>query len=249
MSKIVLMYHDVYRDSETESGFQFPTSYPYKVSAAEFEKHVRLAYDYCHEHGIAQSSVEFSFDDGGESFYSVAAPILEKYGFRGIFFISTSYLASDKFMTAEQVRELHERGHIIASHSHSHPRNMTRLGVEELRNEWCTSLRILSEIVGEPVRTASIPSGFNSKEVIATAKEAGITTLYTSAPSDRVRNYEGMTIIGRYVVLCNTSTSAVHSIISSRCRRLRLSLRAQLLALAKKVLGANYNRIKTKIVR
>ena len=87
MRKIVLMYHDVYSDSETESGFQFPTSFPYKISAEKFESHVKLAHTYCKQNNLSLDSVEFTFDDGGVSFYTVIAPILEKYGFKGVFFI------------------------------------------------------------------------------------------------------------------------------------------------------------------
>ena len=84
MKKIVLMYHDVYCIAETESGFQYPTSFLYKVGADQFESHVCFARDYCNLRGIPLNTIEFTFDDGGESFYRVIAPILEKYGFKDI---------------------------------------------------------------------------------------------------------------------------------------------------------------------
>ena len=166
MKKIVLMYHDVYCIAETESGFQYPTSFLYKVGADQFESHVCFARDYCNLRGIPLNTIEFTFDDGGESFYRVIAPILEKYGFKGVFFISTSFIDTEKFLTKEQVVSLHQRGHIIASHSHSHPRNMTKLSMSELLFEWKTSKEILENILHTPITIASIPSGYSSSNVV-----------------------------------------------------------------------------------
>lgn len=84
------MYHDVYRQTDTESGFNTPSASFYKISAEKFEEQVRFIHHYCQQNNLPLNHIEFTFDDGGESFFSVIAPILEKYGFRGIFFISTN---------------------------------------------------------------------------------------------------------------------------------------------------------------
>lgn len=73
--KIVLMYHDLYIQSGTESGFQNESAFQYKIQADEFEKQVKAVVDYCREHIEVQ--VDFTFDDGGVSFLTLAAPILE----------------------------------------------------------------------------------------------------------------------------------------------------------------------------
>ena len=41
MNKIALMYHDVYKQSGTESGFQNESAFQYKISEEEFESHVK----------------------------------------------------------------------------------------------------------------------------------------------------------------------------------------------------------------
>lgn len=249
MRQIVLMYHDVYSSSESESGFQFPTSFPYKTSADKFESHVKYAYNYCKENNLPTDSIEFTFDDGGESFHRVIAPILDKYGFKGIFFISTSYIGAEKFITKEQIKSLYQRGHIIASHSHSHPRNMTLLSEQEILKEWKESKSILEEIIQAPITTASVPSGYCSKSIIEAAKESGIKTLYTSKPTNRSLFSGDITIIGRYVVHCNTTLNIVIKIISNKWYRGWLLARWGILNLAKKILGANYNKIKKRILR
>ena len=64
--------------------------------------------------------VLFTFDDGGVSFVTKAAPILEKYGHKGVFFVSTKYIGTPGVLSAGQVKELELRGHVVGTHSHSH---------------------------------------------------------------------------------------------------------------------------------
>ena len=82
---------------------------------------------------IPRGLVLMTFDDSTIDHYTVAAPVLEKYGGKGIFF--TTEMANpmgggpgfeDKslFMTWEQIRDLHDRGHEIANHSWHHPVNL-----------------------------------------------------------------------------------------------------------------------------
>lgn len=249
MKKIVLMYHDVYSSTEKESGFQYPTSYPYKISATKFEEHVRFVYNYCKQNNISQDTFEFTFDDGGESFHRVVTPILEKYGFKGIFFISTLHIESDKFLTIEQIKALQQQGHTVASHSHSHPRNMTELSMNELLMEWQTSVQILEKILENPVRIASIPSGYNSKDVTAAAAQAGIKILYTSKPTTKYTYTSDIILIGRYVIHCNTSIETLNKIISNAYYRRKMLFRWMLINCAKRILGTQYNNIKKYLLR
>lgn len=246
MKKIVLMYHDVYNSSVSESGFQFQTSFPYKVSAQEFEKHVQYAHNYCKLHNLSLDSINFSFDDGGESFLIVIAPILEKYGFKGIFCISTQLIGTDKFLTRDQIKELHNRGHVIASHSHTHPKNMSVLSMQELLTEWQLSKNILEEIIQKPITIASVPSGYSSANVIKSALSSGITTLYTSKPTSQITHYNDMDVVGRFVVHHNTMLDDVRKIISMPAYRTKQLLKWYVICLAKKIFGRYYNRIKAR---
>lgn len=53
------MYHDIYRDSVKESGFQNSSAFQYKVQLDEFEKHVVAVSEYCKKHTNVE--VEFTF--------------------------------------------------------------------------------------------------------------------------------------------------------------------------------------------
>lgn len=64
--------------------------------------------------------VAFTFDDGLVDHIKYAAPVLEKYGYRGVFCIVPDYIGRVGYMTWAEVRDLASRGHEIAAHTLSH---------------------------------------------------------------------------------------------------------------------------------
>lgn len=247
MREIVLMYHDVYEKTVAESGFNRQSMLQYKISYKTFETHVRSIRDYVNKH--TNVKVKFTFDDGGISFYSIIAPTLEKYSFRGTFFVCTKYLNSNGFLSSSQLCELEDRGHKIATHSYSHPDALTKLRDEDINNEWKNSLNDLYGILGHQTIEASIPNGYMNLCVLKSLKDNGVTQIYTSEPTPIVRRRKELTIYGRYVVLNGMSDQDVLSIIDSKRKRLFLSLRWKILCLIKFVMGEKYDKFKQLIVK
>lgn len=233
------MYHDIVSKDELISGFQNESAFQYKVEESLFEEHVKA---------LVNMNVSFTFDDGGVSFYTKAAPILEKYDKKGIFFISTKYLNTPGFLTSNQVKDLFDRGHIIGSHSHSHPENISLLDEAEIYKEWFESITILREIIKGECVVASIPNGYKSKSVCNIALKAGLKTLYTSTPTTKFYKQRNMTIKGRYVVLNSMTTEDVMKIVSKKGYRRWLLARWSILKILKKMLGSSYNSFKSKVV-
>ena len=102
------MYHDVVRSGAfASSGFAGVHADIYKLDAELFDEHLKaLATDgitSLDANQIGESklarTVAITFDDGGESAYTVAADILERYGFRGHFFVATDFIDTDTFLT------------------------------------------------------------------------------------------------------------------------------------------------------
>lgn len=237
---VVLMYHDIVTQYDKSSGFQNDSAFQYKVDETIFEEHVKM---------LIGKDVVFSFDDGGVSFYTKAAPILERYGFKGVFFISTGYIGTPGFLTEEQIKDLAERGHEIGSHTHTHPQDISKLSREEIQKEWKLSYDKLVSIVGDKITTASIPNGNSSQVVLEEAVNSGFTDLYTSQPTTKVRVKNKYRIIGRYVVHNNMPTQAVTSLTTSKVKQIKMSVKWHLLNIVKSVLGSSYKKIKSKIVR
>lgn len=245
MNQIVLMYHDIYRDSPTESGFQNPTAIKYKVSAHKFEQQVASIDEYLRNNKLPVDAIDFTFDDGGVSSLTLAAPILERYGFRGKFYISTGYIGSKGFLDAEQIKELKGRGHEVGSHSHSHPERMNAMSQKNINDEWKFSQMVLAEILGHSPTYASIPNGYSSKSVLNGITASGIKVIDTSATTTKQSQFKNASIRGRYAITDDMSVDMVMQIIESPSFRLRKAFRWHLLSIAKALLGNSYIKIRS----
>lgn len=243
--QIFLMYHDVYVNSYNESGFLKESTNQYKIKAQEFEKHVKAVAEYCRID--TNTVVRFTFDDGGKSFATIIAPILEKYGIKGIFFISTKYIGTESFVSFNQLTDLKNRGHIIGSHSDSHT-NLASLMKEDIYEEWRKSIKKLCPFFENEIY-ASIPEGYLNKDVIDTAFQNKISVLFTSEPTLKIRKKGDMRIIGRYVVYEGMTADDVMNIISDWKRRQIVKLKWQLINCMKLVLGNKYDAFKSFIYK
>jgi peptidoglycan/xylan/chitin deacetylase (PgdA/CDA1 family) len=234
-----LMYHDIAPRAQREAvGFPGPLAARYKLEPAAFEAHLDA---------VAASgptvrtldggedapapAVAITFDDGGAS-APLAAEALERHGWRGQFFVTSSRIGTRGFMSGNELRELDRRGHLIGSHSHSHPTYMGRLTREQLDEEWTRSRSAIGEILGSPPRTASVPGGYLSRAVVASAAASGYELLFTSEPTARVARGE-LVVRGRYTIWASTParTAAAYAEGSRlACGRLWLEWNAKKLA-------------------
>lgn len=182
------LYHDV-SDSPSESGFQRRSALPYKQTRDVFSSHLdRIA-----NSGFTPkliSDVDFqqpgkhvvlTFDDGGKGALH-AAEELNRRGWKGHFFLTTSMIGSTTFLDAAATRYLHSCGHVIGSHSHTHPNIFKALSFERMIWEWRISCDLLSDLLGVPCITGSVPGGDVSGRVFESAHAAGMQFLFTSNP-------------------------------------------------------------------
>ena len=119
--------------------------------------------------GNKAGAVSYTFDDGYAEHYTLAAPELEKRGFRGTFFINGSKINSDNEhvedssrATWPQLREMSERGHEIANHGWAH-RNFARFPLEELKEDILKNDSAILVCVGKPSRTFAYPNNNKSQ--------------------------------------------------------------------------------------
>lgn len=240
MTTIHLMFHDVFDASPNESGFCGTGPNLYKIDKQKFLSYVELASN-------SSQDFIFTFDDGGVSFYNEIAPMLEKKGEKGIFFIATKFIGQKGFLTSEQIVDLDRRGHIIGSHSHSHKR-LSELTDKEIFEEWKESRDILSSILKHPIEHASIPNGYQSKSVIEMAKKVGYKYLYTSIPTTKVKHCDKIDLIGRFVL---TKKSTLHHVqnLQSSLFRITLRQRSILLMLLQRIMGSYYKKIRNLIFK
>ena len=241
MKATVLLYHDVVRAGQfTASGFQSPDANIYKLDEDEFGQHLQHIGQAARRKMMlvsqaADDALMITFDDGGASAIAPIAGMLEQRGWRGHFFITTDYIGKPGFLTPAELRQLRARGHIVGSHSCSHPFRIHTLSEAELDREWGESVRILEQILGEPVTVASIPGGFYGDNVVRAAARAGIRDLFTSEPVRRVEDREGCRLFGRFSIQRATPREHAAALAAGD---LWPHLRQRLLWDAKKVLKA-----------
>ena len=244
-----LMYHDVYQNSKSESGINSDSAQSYKVTSKQFERQIKACREYIDKNHLDETKLRLSFDDGGVSSISVIAPTLEKYGFKGYFFVATSYLNTNGFLTDNQVIELEDRGHVIGSHSHSHRQMMSSLSDEELFADWKKSLDYLSKLLKHSISIASLPNGYSSSAMLDVLKELGIKEVYTSSPTDVVKQRNCQQLYGRFGIKDGMDDNAVLRIAFNPFAKAVIKIRKTVLNGAKVILGGQYIRIREKMYK
>ena len=217
MRAISLLFHDVYDSDPAESGFRSEAADRYKLSRADFEAQLDgVARVRCDPPGLIRGvepvmlnpggstrqdpPYTITVDDGGISYYTHIADSLEARGWRGHCFVSTGFTGTRGFLDAARIRELDARGHVIGSHSASHPPRFSTLPFDRMVTEWRQSREALEDILGHAVGVASVPGGYFSPLVARAAREAGIRILFTSEPVTSVAAGPDCTLIGRFTV-------------------------------------------------
>jgi len=125
---------------------------------------------------MAKPPLLFTFDDGRLSNYVVAAPMLESFGTRGVFFVVPEFVkcnpqearqfyysridtrglapslpeADTCSMTPEHIADLSRRGHSIGNHTYSHV-NLAALPEHQLHHEIVDSAAEITSWTGQPV--------------------------------------------------------------------------------------------------
>lgn len=137
----VLAYHDVLKEPKADTD----------ISIEKFEKQIKYLYDngykslsldefYDWKNGkdIKGKKVVITFDDGRESFYTVAAPILKKYNMKATLFAVGSYLNTSGFLTDDQINAMKEEYPDLDVEAHSyalHYEDGARCGDYNIYNE------------------------------------------------------------------------------------------------------------------
>jgi peptidoglycan/xylan/chitin deacetylase (PgdA/CDA1 family) len=247
---ISLMYHDVFEKSVLESGFQNIGALKYKISRPAFEDQIKTIVTFCEEKRYKKDNVCLTFDDGGKSFLTVIAPVLEKHGLKGYFFITTKLIDTAGFLTAEDIIELDKRGHFIGTHSHSHPANISLLSDKEIENEWVDSIDIIRGILQGNILCASIPGGFVSSKSEKILFSNGINLIFTSNPTTSIRYFGERKILGRYSVTQSMVTEDVENLLKPfSLIRNKQYIKWTILKILKQVFGKYYFNLREKLLQ
>ncbi|PWT99223.1 MAG: polysaccharide deacetylase [Bacteroidetes bacterium] len=150
--------------------------------------------------------VMLTFDDTDEDQYTIALPELNKYGFKGVFFIMTVSLGRPRYMDREQVKQLSDQGHTIGSHTWDHH------DVNHYTdNDWIRQIekptKDLEQITGKKIEYFAYPFGLWNPQAIPQLKDRGfIAAFQLSAKRDQ---QDPLYTIRRIIVPGSWSTSTM----------------------------------------
>ena len=159
----VLCYHRIAEGSKGD----------YKVSPATFAAHVKILadsgyhsispaqlYDYLvYNKSLPEKPFLITFDDSRAEHSAIAAPMLEKHGFRGVFFIMTITYNKKNYMTKDQIAQLAKSGHTVGLHSWDHTMATKYKTPEDWKKEVAEPKKKLETITGVPVDYWAYPNG------------------------------------------------------------------------------------------
>ena len=259
-----LIYHDI-ETGNLEFDRVAAEDSPYVLSGATFDTHLRhlknKGFESLTSAGLVdivqgerlgpQRGVFITFDDGHVSNYLKALPALERFGYQGIFFITTSWIGNPNMLSWEQIRELHTRGMEIGSHTVTHPIPPTA-SQEDLRKELLESKETLEGELGISVRSISSPTGFHDPRMRTLAAEVGYEVLYVGTTSLRRETWHDVNPlwVNRLDMKASVSEAVFQGLVDGRWwPRFRLQLNEWLLGLLKDVMGPRrYNRLRSLLL-
>lgn len=137
-----------------------------------------------------------TFDDGYEDNLIWAAPLLKKYGFGAIFFVTTKFIETgsgenqevydsaasslyQRFLSWEQIATLHDQGFLIGSHSCNHY-DLTKLSDNELTTELKLSRTLLETEFAKKITCFAYPFGLFDSRVMQATAEVGYRLAFTT---------------------------------------------------------------------
>ena len=154
--------------------------------------------------GTSRGCVVFTFDDGYADTLTVAAPLLQRYGFGATCYVVSGALGSYNRWDAEYLRErkpLMSRNQLdqwlaagmeVGSHSHSHQR-LHELPHDVARYEITESRTALRNMLGVPIEHFAYPFGHFTADIVELVRHAGYSSAMTllrglaQASDDRLR--------------------------------------------------------------
>lgn len=105
--------------------------------------------------------IHMTFDDGPHGVHTPRLlDILKKYGVKATFFV----LGKNAKAHPEIIKRMVREGHVVASHSFSHPQ-LTKIEEEDLHYQIEETERVLKEILGKDMRLMRPPYGATNEDI------------------------------------------------------------------------------------
>jgi Predicted xylanase/chitin deacetylase len=157
----------------------------YSVSPATFEAHMKILadsgyhsilpdqlYDYLvYNKSLPAKPVMITFDDSRVEHSTIAAPVMAKHGFKGVFFIMTITYNKKNYMTTDEIAQLSKSGNTVGLHSWDHTMVIKYKDSTDWKKQLIEPKKKLEKIVGKAVDYWAYPNGvYDHKAAVELSK-------------------------------------------------------------------------------
>ena len=121
---------------------------------------------------LPKRAVAITFDDGYDSVFDHAYPVLRKYGLPATIFVVTSVVGRPHHVTWDELRLMKKHGIDCASHTVHHP-DLTKLSLAQIDLELRGSRIRIKRETGESVDSLAYPGSRYDVEVVRDMRRSG----------------------------------------------------------------------------
>lgn len=152
---------------------------------------------------LPSNPIVLTFDDGYQSFYDNAYPLLKKYNLKAVQFVITQVEGAPAYLSWSEIVEMDKSGLVeIAAHTRHHP-NLPDLSQAAIIDEIQGSKNDLEQHLRHPVNWFAYPYGSYNPFIIQTVKNAGFkgaaSTIYgTNQSKDNLYLFPRIMVDGRF---------------------------------------------------
>lgn len=113
---------------------------------------------YTQEKKLPPKPVIITFDDNTVSQYTQALPVLNRYGFKAVFFVMTVSIGKAGYMTRTQLKQLHDEGHVLGLHTWDHHK-VTKYTDADWKTQLDQPMKTLQQVTGVEPHYFAYPYG------------------------------------------------------------------------------------------
>jgi peptidoglycan/xylan/chitin deacetylase (PgdA/CDA1 family) len=183
----VLCYHNIKEISKNDGPKQkaysiSPDNFAWQIKALSDNGYTSITPDELKDYlnlqrSLPKNPIVITFDDGTKGQYEIGAGILDKYNFKGVFFIMTVAIGKKNYMNQNQIKSLSDKGHIIGCHTWDHHK-VTDFKKEDWLLQIVKPKKELEKITQKPVTSFAYPYGAWNLTAADSLRKYGFTAAF-----------------------------------------------------------------------
>ena len=183
----VLCYHTIRESSKDDGPYQkaysiSPVNFALQMKALSDNRYTSITTDELKDYlsidrSLPKNPIIITFDDGTKGQSEIGARILDKYNFKGVFFIMTVVIGKKNYMNQNEIKILSDKGHVIGCHTWDHHK-VTDYKKEDWFVQVIKPKKQLEKITQKPVTCFAYPYGAWNRAAADSLRKYGFTAAF-----------------------------------------------------------------------